>query len=78
MEPEHVTLYMLEINEGSYLKTNLEKFGWLPGENQVIERYLQASERLRAYGYLHYEVCNFAKSEQYFSVHNRCYWEGNK
>ena len=69
---------MLEINEGSYLERKIKEFNWLPSENMVVGRYIQASHLLTSLGYDHYEVSSFSKGKNYQSSHNKCYWEGNK
>jgi oxygen-independent coproporphyrinogen-3 oxidase len=72
--PQHVSLYMLEIHEGTLLARQIQegKLQQMPDEQQV-SCYLQAVELLKKAGYLHYEVSNFALPG-YESRHNLKYW----
>lgn len=75
VKPKHVSLYMLEINEGSYLQKHPNKFINKLGNNQ---NYEQLSNSLsRQLGYQHYEVSNYCLPG-FRSKHNTAYWMGNK
>ena len=77
--PEHVSVYLLEIDEGSRLGAELlgggKKYsaGAVPSEDEMAEFYETAQERLGAAGYHHYEISNWAKPG-YESKHNLKYW----
>jgi oxygen-independent coproporphyrinogen-3 oxidase len=79
IEPEHVSVYLLEIDEGSRLGAELlgggKKYsaGAVPSEDEMAEFYEMAQERLGAAGYHHYEISNWAKPG-YESKHNLKYW----
>jgi oxygen-independent coproporphyrinogen-3 oxidase len=71
----HISAYMLKIEEGTLFEDMAESL-ILPDEDNVSEMYLHTSERLRAAGYQHYEISNFAK-EGKESRHNSRYWLGS-
>ncbi|HEY6268997.1 MAG TPA: radical SAM family heme chaperone HemW [Candidatus Acidoferrum sp.] len=77
--PEHVSVYLLEIDEGSRLGAELlgggKKYsaGAVPSEDEMAEFYEMAQERLGAAGYHHYEISNWAKPG-HESKHNLKYW----
>src|SRR5882724_1839189 len=77
--PEHVSVYLLEIDEGSRLGAELlgggKKYGAgaVPSEDEMAEFYDLAQERLGAAGYHHYEISNWAKPG-FESKHNLKYW----
>ena len=66
-EPRHVSLYILQPAAGYKLKTKI------PDDERVGAEYLRVSEFLRAAGYHHYEVSNFAQPG-FESRHNLRYW----
>jgi oxygen-independent coproporphyrinogen-3 oxidase len=77
--PEHVSIYLLEVDQGSRLGKELLQGGErysaraVPSEDQMAEFYEMAQEVLRAAGYLHYEISNWAKPG-FESRHNLKYW----
>jgi oxygen-independent coproporphyrinogen III oxidase len=79
LAPEHVSVYLLEIDEGSRLGAELlgggKKYsaGMVPSEDEMAEFYELAQERLEAAGYHHYEISNWAKPG-FESKHNLKYW----
>lgn len=89
INPPHLTLYLLEVIENTYLERNInsqqnkrtgEFSGLVRNFDTIHERYAEFSERLKEkYGYCHYEVSNFAKNNgsSFESKHNKVYWEGN-
>ncbi len=72
LEPEHLSLYPLSLEEGTPLWEQVEK-GTLqaPDDDLAAEMYLLAEELLG--GYSHYEISNWAKTG-YESRHNLTYW----
>ncbi|MGH7553772.1 MAG: radical SAM family heme chaperone HemW, partial [Longimicrobiales bacterium] len=76
LEPEHVSLYGLTAETatplGRWVREGRES---LADEESYEREYLLAAKRLRAAGYTHYEVSNFARAGLE-SRHNRAYWEG--
>ncbi len=79
LAPEHVSVYLLEIDEGSRLGKELlhgggkYSAGAVPSEDEMAEFYEMAQERLGAAGYHHYEISNWAKPG-FESKHNLKYW----
>jgi oxygen-independent coproporphyrinogen-3 oxidase len=77
--PEHVSVYLLEVDEGSRLGKELlagggrYSAGAVPGEDEMAEFYELAQAELRAGGYHHYEISNWAKPG-FESRHNLKYW----
>lgn len=77
---EHVSVYMLEVDEDSRLGRELigpgVRYGAhaAPTESIVAELYVQACETLDAAGLRQYEISNFAR-EGYASRHNLKYWQ---
>ncbi|HYT20737.1 MAG TPA: radical SAM family heme chaperone HemW [Candidatus Polarisedimenticolia bacterium] len=79
LAPEHVSVYLLEIDEGSRLGKELLKGGGrysagaVPSEDEMAEFYEMAQEALGEAGYHHYEISNWAKPG-FESRHNLKYW----
>lgn len=76
---EHVSVYMLEVDEDSRLGRELigpgVRYGAhaAPGDSLVADLYAQACETLDRAGLRQYEISNFAR-EGYRSRHNCKYW----
>lgn len=79
LEPEHVSVYMLEVDDESRLGHELLREGdrylarSVPTEEQVADFYCAAMERLRRAGFEHYEISNFARPGRR-SRQNQKYW----
>jgi oxygen-independent coproporphyrinogen-3 oxidase len=79
LAPEHVSVYLLEIDEGSRLGKELlngggkYSAGAVPSEDEMAEFYEMAQGALGAAGYHHYEISNWAKPG-FESKHNLKYW----
>ena len=79
IEPEHVSVYMLEVDDDSRLGGELRAggarygAGAVPSERQITEFYLTAVERLGSLSLLRYEISNFARPGEE-SLHNLKYW----
>ena len=77
--PEHVSVYLLEVDEGSRLGKELlaggKRYGAsvVPTEDEMAEFYEMAQAALAAAGYRHYEISNWAKPA-FESKHNLKYW----
>jgi len=76
LEVPHLSLYGLTAEEGTRLGSDVAaRRERLADPEQYREEYLEAAERLRAAGYLHYEVSSFSLPGME-SAHNRVYWSG--
>ncbi|HKI12869.1 MAG TPA: radical SAM family heme chaperone HemW [Candidatus Acidoferrum sp.] len=79
LSPEHVSVYIMEIDEGSRLGLEVLQGGErysardLPSEDEMGEFYENAQAILKAAGYKQYEISNWAKPG-YASRHNLKYW----
>jgi oxygen-independent coproporphyrinogen III oxidase len=79
LAPEHVSVYLLEVDEGSRLGAELLRGGKrysagdVPGDDEMAEFYETACSVLQAAGYQHYEISNWAKP-RFASRHNLKYW----
>jgi oxygen-independent coproporphyrinogen-3 oxidase len=78
--PEHVSIYMLEIDDASHLGKEAlaggERYsaGALPSDDDTADFYDSARHRLQQAGYEHYEISNWALPGR-FSCHNLKYWQ---
>jgi len=79
LAPEHVSVYMMEIDEGSRLGLEVLRKGSrysareLPTEEATAGFYEAAQEQLAAAGYEQYEISNWARPG-FASKHNLKYW----
>ncbi len=79
LRPEHVSIYMMEIDEGSRLGLEVLQSGErysakaLPSDDSMANYYEQGCRRLAAAGYAHYEISNWALPG-FESHHNLKYW----
>ncbi|CAN5770836.1 radical SAM family heme chaperone HemW [soil metagenome] len=74
MEPEHLSLYLLEIHESTPLAEQVRSGRRVPIDDELAaEMYEMMLDRLAAVGYRQYEISNFAKPG-YQSRHNNKYW----
>jgi len=77
--PEHVSVYLLEVDQDSRLGSELlrggEKYSAsaVPSDDVMAECYDMARAHLSRAGYEQYEISNFAKPG-FASRHNRKYW----
>ncbi len=75
LSPEHVSAYELTPEESTLLHLKLaEGVYTLPEELIVTEMYYAVIEKMKKYGYLHYEISNFAKPA-HECAHNLNYWD---
>ncbi|MBM3783674.1 MAG: radical SAM protein [Acidobacteria bacterium] len=79
LEPPHVSVYMLEVDEDSRLGLEIlqegSRFGArdIPDEASIADMYEYAAERLGQLGISRYEISNFARPG-FESKHNLKYW----
>jgi len=79
LNPEHISIYMMEIDEGSRLGLEVLQSGSrysakdLPSEESMAEFYESGQAELKSAGYLQYEISNWARPG-FESSHNLKYW----
>lgn len=80
LRPEHVSVYLMEIDEGSRLGREVLSGGArysadaLPSDDAMASFYDEACSRLAQAGYEHYEISNWALPGRR-SRHNLKYWK---
>ena len=74
LAPEHISAYQLTVEEGSGLAEMIKagRYAEAPDE-QCAAQYQALCELLKAAGYRHYEISNFALPGRE-AVHNSAYW----
>lgn len=70
---EHISIYSLQLEEGTPLFRMRDGYA-LADDDTVADMYISINEKMRAAGYSHYEISNFAK-EGRESRHNSKYWQ---
>ena len=79
LSPEHISIYIMEIDEGSRLGLEVLQGGTkysakdLPAEESMAKFYETAQSLLKRAGYEQYEISNWAKPK-FASEHNLKYW----
>ena len=79
LRPEHISIYMMEIDEGSRLGLEVLQSGErysakaLPSDDSMANYYEQGCRQLAAAGYVHYEISNWGLPG-FESRHNLKYW----
>ncbi len=74
LEPEHISTYLLTLEEDSPLGRKLVKGEiCLPEEENLAAQYETLREKLTEAGFLHYEISNFCRTGK-ASRHNLTYW----
>ena len=79
LEPEHISIYLMEIDEGSRLGREAisggERYsaGELPTDDAMADAYELACGWLKAAGFDHYEISNWGRPG-FRSRHNLKYW----
>lgn len=74
LNPEHVSIYELTIEERTVFGHQFKKGTLkLPEEDEQLRTLSFAREFLKANGFIHYELLNYAKPG-FQSRHNRLYW----
>ncbi len=74
LDPEHASLYLLELYPNAPLREDMARGGWAQAPDDVAaEMYLAALDRLEAAGYAQYEISNVAKPGCRCR-HNLKYW----
>lgn len=84
LQPEHISTYSLQIEEGTAFHRWERQARFAPGgpaalpdEDEAVEMYMLARASLIAAGYEHYEISNFARPG-FRSRHNLIYWHNGE
>jgi len=72
LDIEHISLYGLKIETGTYFKKNPPKN--LPNDDMQAKMYEIAIDKLQK-DFVHYEFSSFARKKALVSHHNLCYWQ---
>jgi len=74
LNPEHASLYLLELYPNAPLRDEMARSRWsLAPDDDAADMYLAAMDRLDLAGYVQYEISNVARSGRR-STHNLKYW----
>ncbi|MHB8625550.1 MAG: radical SAM family heme chaperone HemW [Aggregatilineales bacterium] len=74
LEPDHLSLYALQVEPGTALARQIERGAWLaPDDDLAADMYDAAGERLPAAGLMHYEISTWARPG-HECRHNLQYW----
>jgi len=74
LEPEHLSLYLLEVYPNAPLRDEMARARWSQAPDEdAATMYVAAMERLEAAGYEQYEISNVARHGRR-SRHNLKYW----
>lgn len=75
LQPDHASLYLLEIYPNAPLRDAMARAGWsLAPDDAAAEMYLGGLERLEQAGFEQYEISNVARPRARLSRHNLKYW----
>jgi oxygen-independent coproporphyrinogen-3 oxidase len=81
LEPEHLSTYSLQVEDGTTLKKWIAQGKVLaPDDDLAADMYLLAEDVLEAAGFIHYEISNWARAtptsnlQPPTSRHNLIYW----
>ena len=76
VQPEHASLYLLEIYPNAPLRDEMARGGWsLAPDDDAAAMYLEGLARLDRAGYEQYEISNVARPASRRSRHNLKYWQ---
>jgi oxygen-independent coproporphyrinogen III oxidase len=84
IRPEHLSLYMLDLKEGTQLYGEIKRgLRRPPDDDLAAEMYRSTCSAAEQHGYEHYEISNFARASEndalispFRSKHNLKYWTG--
>jgi oxygen-independent coproporphyrinogen-3 oxidase len=75
LEPDHASLYLLEIYPNAPLKDEMARAGWsMAPDDDAAEMYQEGLARLDAAGFEQYEISNVSRPARR-SRHNMKYWQ---
>lgn len=73
LQLEHISVYSLILEDGTYLADNIDKFPPVPDEDEDRRMYHMTKERLHSAGYERYEISNYSR-KGFECRHNLLYW----
>ena len=74
--PEHLSCYQLTLEPSTPLGLKYRSGEFVPPDDDLLyDLFMKTSETLEEEGYVHYEVSNFARGEEWMSRHNSKYWD---
>ena len=73
LQPEHISVYSLILEDGTYLADNIDKFPPVPDEDEDWRMFHMTNERLHSAGYERYEISNYSR-KGFECRHNLLYW----
>jgi oxygen-independent coproporphyrinogen-3 oxidase len=75
LQPEHASLYLLEIYPNAPLRDEMARAGWsVAPDDDAAAMYLEGLARLDRAGFEQYEISNVARPASRRSRHNLKYW----
>ena len=75
-QPDHASLYLLEIYPNAPLRDEMARAGWsVAPDEDAAEMYLEGLARLDRAGFEQYEISNVARPAARRSRHNLKYWQ---
>ncbi|MBQ2053749.1 MAG: radical SAM family heme chaperone HemW [Eubacterium sp.] len=77
LSPEHISVYSLQVEEGTKLKDREDLLNMIPDEDTDRNMYYMTKKVLKAAGYNRYEISNYSKPG-FESRHNMVYWTGGQ
>lgn len=76
LQPDHASLYLLEIYPNAPLRDEMARAGLSPApDDDAAEMYIGGLERLERAGFEQYEISNVARPRERRSRHNLKYWQ---
>ena len=76
VQPDHASLYLLEIYPNAPLRDEMARAGWsVAPDDDAAEMYLEGLARLDRAGFEQYEISNVARPRARRSRHNLKYWQ---
>ena len=76
LQPDHASLYLLEIYPNAPLKEDMARAGWsVAPDDDAAEMYVEGLARLDRAGFEQYEISNVARPASRRARHNLKYWQ---
>jgi oxygen-independent coproporphyrinogen-3 oxidase len=79
LEPDHASLYLLEIYPNAPLRDEMARSGWsVAPDEDAADMYVEGLARLDRAGFEQYEISNVARPASRRSRHNLKYWQAGE